>query len=129
MKPHKSKGDEGATKSNKITLDGKKRQLADLLTNPDCRATITEICEKVGIARSTFYDWLTSEKFTKMLDDKINSFANSELTNVWKALIAKCKTGDVQAIKLYFEMVNKYKQKVELGGNVVVFMGEGDIAD
>lgn len=126
---HKSKGDSGATKSNKITLDGKKRKLIDFLTNPECQLTITAMCHEVGISRSTFYDWLSNDKFIEFLNKKIDNYANSELSAVWKALITKAKYGDVQAIKLYFEMLNKYKQKVELSGNVVFIAGEDDIPD
>ena len=36
--------------------------------------------------------------------DLIDKFADSELATVWKALIKKCSAGDVQAMRLYFDV-------------------------
>jgi hypothetical protein len=109
-----------ATKSDKLLLAGKKKKLAELLANPDFNGTITELCEKIGVARSTFYKWLEDEDFTKYVNSLIDKYTDSELSSMWRALINRAKTGDVQAIKLYFELKGRYKTAVDLSGSAVV---------
>ena len=107
-----------ATKSNKIKYSGKRAKMAEMLTNPDFTGTVTELCETVGVARSTFYKWMDDKDYLNYVESLIDKYADSELSTVWKALIKKCKAGDVQAIKLYFELKGKYLNKVEVSGSI-----------
>ena len=102
-----------ATKSNKIEYTGKRAKLAERLVNPDVSDNVTKVCEDVGVARSTFYKWLKDEDYVSYIQELIDRYTDSELAAVWKALIVKCKTGDVQAIKLYFELKGKYTTVVQ----------------
>jgi len=79
--------------------------------------SIKAIAEKCGVARSTIYDWLDDEEFKKAVDRKIDSYTDSQEANIWKSLIKRAKDGNVRAIKLYFEMKNKYKDRKEVTGN------------
>lgn len=98
-----------ATKVDKIAFGGKKKEIAEALANPDLKETVTDLCVRVGVARSTFYKWLDDEDYREYIQKLINKYADSELAGIWKALISKCKTGDVQAIKLYFELKDRYR--------------------
>lgn len=108
--PHKAKlwrrkqGERVATKSNKTALSPKQRKAAQMLANPDYRGTVTALCLEVGVARSTFYDWVRQSAFTAYLTGLIESYADSELAHVWQALIAQCLEGNVRAIELYFKL-------------------------
>ena len=95
---------EMATKPDKFTLKPKQIRMAQKLADPGFTGTITELCDGIGVARTTFYDWMGQEKFREYLADLIDKFADSELATVWKALIKKCSAGDVQAMRLYFEV-------------------------
>ena len=99
-----------ASKGYNSELTGKQKKMADMLVNPDFTGTITELCEICDVARSTFYKWMRNEDFTKYLDEQIDLYTNSELSAVWKALVKRCRVGDVQAMKLYFELKDRYKQ-------------------
>lgn len=66
--------------------------------------SVTALCEQVGVARSTFYDWMGQESFRTYLTELIDRYADSELASVWKALIRRCVGGDVQAMRLYFDV-------------------------
>lgn len=105
------------TKSDKLLANGKKKELAELLANPDFNGTITEMCAKVDVARSTFYKWLDEEEFTKYVNGLIDKYTDSELAAIWRALISRAKAGDTQAIKLYFELKGKYKTAVDINMN------------
>ena len=76
--------------------------------------TITEIAEKGNVCRSTIYGWLDDDNFRRALDKKIDTYTDSEMANIWKSLVRKAQAGDTQAIKLYFEMKNKYKQQIDI---------------
>lgn len=108
-----------ATKSNKIDLNAKQRKLAEMLANPDFNGTITELCERCSVARSTFYKWMDLPQFRKYLEELIDKFADSELSTVWKTLVRRCALGDVQAIRLYFEVREKAIGEKEDGVQII----------
>ena len=100
------------TKRNSTGLNKKQIKAAEMLSNPDFDGTITRLCECVGVARSTFYHWLEDEVFRDYVDNLIDRYTDSELSRVWKALMRRVDVGDIQAIKLYFELKGKYKQGI-----------------
>lgn len=100
------------TKADKTGMSRKQIKAAEKLANPDFDGTITQLCEEVGVARSTFYDWLGKEDFRAYVDSLIDRYTDSELSRVWKALMRQIDGGDIQAIKLYFELKGRYKQGV-----------------
>lgn len=101
-----------ATKSDKYKPTGKKMLMAKYLADPDFQGTITDLCAKVGVARSTFYDWIGDNDFRSYVDELIDKYTDSELSRVWKALMKLIDRGDIQAIKLYFELKGKYKDTI-----------------
>ncbi|MGN0451075.1 MAG: phBC6A51 family helix-turn-helix protein [Acutalibacteraceae bacterium] len=116
-----------STKQDKKTaLSPKQKQMAEMLANPENEHnTISAICEELGISRNTYYSiWLKDEKFMAYVNELVERYTDSELASVWRVLIDKCLEGNVNAIKLFFELKGKYKQKVELDGGVVFITGE-----
>ena len=101
-----------ATKSNKYKPTGKKMLMAKRLADPEFQGTITELCLQVGVARTTFYDWIGDPDFRAYVDELIDKYTDSELSRVWKALMKLIDRGDIQAIKLYFELKGKYKDTI-----------------
>ena len=104
--------------TQKVTYsDLTKKQInaIDLFVNPKV-TSITEIADKAGVARKTIYTWLDDEKFNEVLNEKIDKFVNSQTAGVWKSLIANAIDGDTRAIKLFFEMQGKYKDRKEITG-------------
>lgn len=91
-------------------LTAKQKKAAEMLINPEFDGTITELCAQVGVPRRTFYNWRDDPEFCKYLDTMIDKYTDGELAAVWKALIRKCLGGNVQAIRLYFELKGKFGQ-------------------
>lgn len=118
-----------ATKRNRKGFSKKQVQAAEMLVNPDFRGSVTEICETIGVARSTLYRWLADSAYCRYLDELIDKFTDSELANVWKALIRRAVNGNVEAQKLYFELKGKYKQQLDINGGVVFISGEDEISE
>ena len=116
-----------STKKDKNTgLSPKQQQMAEMLANPENEHnTISAICEELGISRNTYYsDWLKDKNFTAYVNELVERYTDSELASVWRVLIDKCLEGNVNAIKLFFELKGKYKQQVQLDGGVVFITGE-----
>lgn len=94
-------------------LTNEQIQAAELLADPSYKGTRSAIIKKVGVCRTTFYDWFKNPDFVNYVNSLIDAYTDAELAVVWRALINKCKAGDTQAIKLYFELKGKYKQEVK----------------
>ena len=111
-------------------VKGKKRKVAEELASPDFDGNITRLCERHNIARSTLYRWYDDMGFNGYVSYLITKYSDSELANAWRALVKKMKTGNVEALKLFFELKGLYKQQVKVSGDAVVFIsGEEDIPD
>lgn len=110
-------------------VKGKKRKMAEMLANPEFDGNISKLCDEIGVARSTFYRWLDESDFKGYLDYLVEKYSDSELANAWRALIKKANSGNVEALKLYFELKGKYKKEIAIDGGVVFISGEDDIPD
>lgn len=118
---------EELTKKDKFKLNGKKIKMAEMLANPEFTGTNKQIQETVGISHETFYKWIKQKEMLDYIEQLVERYTDGELAAVWKALVKKCKGGDTQAIKLYFELKGKYckndsnnADKSGSGGGVVI---------
>ena len=103
--------------------------MAELLVNPDVDLTVTQMCDQIGVSRQTFYNWQRDSDFKRYIEFLIDSYTDSELPNAWKALCRKVNGGNVEAMKLFFTLKDKYREKLEVDSNVVFITGEGDIPE
>lgn len=112
-------------------LSTKQLQMAEMLANPENEClTVTEMCRELGISRNTYYSrWLNDETFTNYVEKLIGRYTDAELAEVWRALIKQCKAGNVNAIKLFFELKGKYRQQIDVSGGVVFIGGENALED
>ena len=117
------------TKGYYPKVKGKKRQIAEKLANPEFDGNISALCKEMCVARSTLYRWYDDANFVGYVEWLISRYSDSELPNAWRALIKKASTGNVEALKLYFELKGKYKQEIAIDGGVVFISGEDDIPD
>lgn len=98
----------------KTTLKPEQLRMANLLADPNETGTIVELCKKADVPRRTFYRWMEKKYFTDYVDSLISTYTDAELGAVWKALVRKAAKGDIQAIKLFYEMKGKYKEVKEI---------------
>lgn len=104
-------------------LTKKQINTLDLFINPKI-SSITEIARRSEVSRGTIYNWLDDDNFQRALDKKIDQYVNSQTSAIWKSLIREAKNGDTRAIKLFFEMQGKYKDRKEItgkGGGAIKF--------
>ena len=117
------------TKGYYPNVKGKKRKMAELLVNPDCDLTVTEMCKQLNVSRSSFYIWQQEADFKRYLEFLIENYTDSELANAWKALVKKANSGNVEALKLFFELKGKYKQEFTLNQGVVFISVENEMLE
>lgn len=109
-------------------LKPKQRKLAEMLCDPDNDMTITAICKELKVSRQTFYNWQKNMSFNGYVEFLIDSFTDSELPRAWKKLVKRAVVdGNIDALKLFFSMKDKYKEELNVKGNVVFIGGEDDI--
>lgn len=82
----------------------KQIKIVELLLNPEDRRTKEAKCKEAGIAFSTLWRWMKDDRFVGYMNSQLDKYTNGEMAEVWKALINQCKRGNIQAIKLFFEM-------------------------
>lgn len=92
-------------------LDKRMVVAAECLANPDFQGTKQDIANAAGVARSTLHRWMRNPDFIKIVNELVEKYADAELGMVWKALTRRIQTGDVQAIKLYFELRQRSEEK------------------
>jgi AcrR family transcriptional regulator len=112
-----------------FTPTDEQMKMAQLLADPSESRTISEKCKKAGVSRTTFYRWMKDKKFVEYLNSLIDEYTDAELSRVWAALTRKAVEGDIQAIKLFFEMKGKYKEKKEIehSGNIQFVSATPDV--
>lgn len=116
-------------KDDTCTLSVKMRKCAESLINPEFDGNISKLCEDLGIARSTFYRWYDKKEFTEYIRILIDRYTETELFNIWKAIIETAKKGSPQALKLFFDLKNLYGKNNNEKSGVVIISGEDEIAE
>lgn len=94
-------------------LDANMIIAAECLANPAFMGTKEDIANAANVSRSTLYRWLRNEDFINIVNDLIDKYIAAEAGLVWKSLIRECSKGNMQAIRLYFELKDKYKEQGE----------------
>lgn len=89
---------------------------AILLSDPGCNMTLTEVATEVGVVRKTLYNWLQDEKFTSYVNKLIDRATDAKLSYAWGCLIKRMEK-DTNAIRLFFELKEKYRQRIDINGN------------
>lgn len=86
---------------------------AECLANPAFEGTKTDIAKEANVSRATLYRWMRNDDFIAIVNNLIDKYTSAELGMVWKALIKQCQAGNVNAMKLYFEVKNRELERLE----------------
>lgn len=91
------------------TPSSRQLKLAELLLNPDDRRPLKDKFAELKVPERTARRWMRDERYIGYLNSQIERFTDSQLVDVWRALINQARRGNVMAIKLFFELKNLYK--------------------
>ena len=92
----------------------KQKYLAELLANPEDRRTQTAKFEEANVPSKTFYRWKKDKRFIDYVNSLIPAFTDTQIPVAWRALCNQAAKGNIQAVKLFFEMKNMYSEKKEI---------------
>lgn len=113
-------------KNDGFSLSPKMKKCAEALINNEFDGNISRLCDELGIARSTFYRWYDKKEFKQYINFLIDRYTETELFEIWKAIIETAKKGSPQALKLFFDLKNLQNKTADSGG-VVFISGEDKI--
>ena len=105
--------------SEKGRLNRKQKRFFEILKNTGVEAGITELCGMAGINMAEFYDWLKDDMFRAEFGRCIEIFCAAETGVIWGALMEQCRKGNIQAIKLFFDMQSKNRQSRNTAVNII----------
>jgi hypothetical protein len=86
-KPTKKQSVSKQKKAESWVPNSRQVAIAELLLNPEDRRTKGEKIKSIGLPERTFYKWLKDPRFINYLNSQIDKYTNSELSEVWKALL------------------------------------------
>ena len=109
-----------------LALSPKMRKCAERLISQEFDGNISKLCEELSISRSTFYRWYDKKEFKLYINFLIDRYTESELFEIWKAIVETAKKGSPQALKLFFDLKNMQREKNKSSG-VVFISGEDKI--
>lgn len=91
------------------TLSNKQILLCNMMSDPEQRMlNKTDMATKLGVSRPTLYKYLDRKDVQDYIKELVNFYTDGEIGNIWKAHIRECKRGNIQAIKLFYEMKQMY---------------------
>jgi len=111
-----------STAKGKLTK--KKKAVAELLAAPS-QLSIADVCAKEQLTLADLCRLFDEKAFVDYLHRLIEGYSEGSLAAVWDALIEKCRSGDMRAIKLYFELKGGLKAAKDLSN--VVITGADDL--
>jgi len=92
----------------------KQVEFAEIYLNFSQKKTLEQIGEEIGVARSTIWRWHQNSDFVGWINNQGFEMLKSSLNGVYRALVRKAESGDVQAIKLYLENIGEFVEKQEM---------------
>lgn len=88
--------------NTKTSQKGKRKQLLDVLLNAENEGVL-EICQKAGIAVSTYYKYIKSEEFRNTINESVAISCTVKKPKVLRALDKQALKGNIPAIRTFLE--------------------------
>ena len=104
-------------------LSAKQKKLLRLLENPgscggggdgkDREDSPEALCRAAGVDPADFYSWLRLPPFRMAMEHRLEGYIHGELGRVWRILMDLVEQGNIQAIKLYFDLRSRVERQAE----------------
>ena len=103
------------TKQN-LTFQPNREQLqfAEIWLDYSQKKTFETMAKEIGCSRTTIWSWFKDPKFVEWINKQGFEMLKSSLNTVYRALVRRAESGDVQAIKLYLENIGEFVEKQEM---------------
>ena len=91
----------------------KQIEVVRLLVDMEQRLSITDVCLKAGVGRSTLYRWLRNEEFKAYFNKLLGLETDIAIIEAWRCLLKAAKRGNVQAATKILEIKGMFTPKVK----------------
>lgn len=98
-------------------------KVSKLLESVDNKQDYDIVADLQSLERSL--DMLKRKDFRKKLQELIEKYQTSEITEIRKALIEKCRAGDTNAIRLYLDSFKPVSAETEDDGLTAALLARG----
>jgi len=85
-----------------------------------------EIIAQYGVTEEEFTEWVREGSFSEYASELARGFARADAPYIWSSLLDSAKEGNIQAIKLYFDIWNKMQAAKPKDSGVVAVDSEID---
>jgi len=92
----------------------KQRYSMELYLDWTKKLTLKDIALKTGVKRMTLYRWRRNPNYINYLQKLSNKMLQEAIPIAEKALVREVNKGDVQAIKLFFEYVGRFREEMDI---------------
>jgi hypothetical protein len=90
--------------------------IIELLNDPFDNRTIEQKCKAADVPKRTLYHWMKNSDFNQLREQMLAVVMDIEEGTVQKSMLTQVKRGNVQAMRLYYELKGKIKTKMEHTG-------------
>jgi ACT domain-containing protein len=108
-------------------LSSRQRELAELIQLGDPETgehyTVVEACEKVGVARSTYYEWLKKDEFVAYMDYLADMALKARIGKYDRILDRLATSSEnektvLDAINILYKRIGKFKTDSNVNVNI-----------
>jgi hypothetical protein len=82
-------------------------KLAALLLDPEDQRNKKQKFASVKLPERTAYRWLKDPRFICYLNAQLDQYTDAEFAGIWRDVISASHRGNVQAMRLFFELKGK----------------------
>lgn len=102
-------------------LTPKQLRVAAALANPEYdKVHVRELCEEFHLSTATFYKWRRDPEFLAEVTAIARDAALLDVRKVYRSLLAKAETGNVNAIKTFLTHFDNYTERTASDVNAQV---------
>ena len=115
----------------KEPFTAKQYKYIEILADPAEKRDQKAIAKGLGVTRKTLYEWRKLEGFWEEVGKLVQDGTAQRMSRVWDKLMNQCERGNVQAMRLLFqlrgELVEKQSHEFESDGvELYVYSGRKD---
>ena len=97
------------------------RKLLEVLLNPEFRtATVTDICQRAGISRQTYYKTTKKPEFMELYESQSRDLVRAAVGPVINAFVKAAKDGSYPHGKVILEMAGLYAESKNVNLNATL---------
>ena len=102
-----------------MTFQGNRSKAVELLAIPNAFRNYDEIAKEIGVSQNTLYKWRKEDGFQEAVIKRTQEIMGDSFQQVVEAHLRRAKSGDMVAIKEYYERVlGKVTTPIEFEGSV-----------